>query len=1456
MQNLYSRPLRVYLLLGALALWGVFSGLNLSISLFPMSNQAQVSVELSYGSYSSQQFFDSVGRELEPLFQGSKAEGVPVDKITATYGEKSVRYKVTFDWGANPDEAVKVIQNAAIAKLSRFESGIRDSLQVHSWNSGGGAFFVSFYSPLRSLDEVYQILEPLISPLSSKIPDAGNFGLWNPNQKEITIRLSPEKLAQNRLTTRHVESAITDSIFAFSGGTLQLGEKQYQVSMPRKAAGIEQLQLVRVSPVGQDPVLLKDVAQLEVAVTQESAQRFRTSGVESLILFSMPKEGGNVKRMSDDIMRHLAATSSQWPKDIQFNVLVNPSETINRSISGVLKEVGIAAFLAVLVLFFFIGSFRNVVTAAIEIPLSLLMAFILMKLSGMNLNLISLGGLALSAGMNVDASVVVLENIFRHFEGKPKGMSFEEKTKIVVGAVKEVQLPIIASTLASLVVFLPLVFTRGLTNSLLGDLAKAVLFSHGLSAIVALVLVPTIRLQLLKNGEMGHGESRFEPFLRGMESLYGRVLRRFLVSTPSQLAALAGVAAALPLLILLVVPNLKKEVIGKPESDWLIVGLNSPLSTSNKQIDSEIEALEADVKKQFGDEILYTFSQIHGTSNGNVMIRLRDRSKVEALIAKGEEIYKNTPTKYYFVVSWSPSELRIPEAVDFRLEVTGGTSVRRQQVAHDLNEILSDPSLYDNLSVTPNTVVQKGLLVLPILNLTAQPEVLSRYDLSHFLRVATDGIYVDKIFDRNSELPIYLRMPRERSTSVEGISSLPIGFDGRLVPVGALARVSIQEKEPPIYRENLQAMNLLEATLKKVNSRQAPERLKTARAALADYRAKLEGEKNPAKRADNPVLVEGQGDKVLQEALAQLKWAVLISIALIFLTMVLQLGDVVHSLLVLVAIPLGIIGVIVSLAVFGSTLSLNSGLGTILLNGIAVANSIILVDFIRRQSEAGMGALDAVVTASQARLRPILMTSLCTVLGMFPIALGHGEGGKTLQPLGIAVSGGLWISMSLTIFLVPALQFQYLRWKEKRARRAGGIPVIASLLLVFLFSPVAQAAPAASETRQQFLADLDLFRQKALSLTAERAKLDADGTTTLSRLLQITPSVTGAIGKTETRINNDLTGRGKSIHDYWRLSGNWNLFRGLGDYHAWQAARNSESAQGFQVRSEELRIELEGAKVIFNRLHLRDVKAAQDELLKLKQETLRLGRSRYSQGKIPLQDVTKMEVDLSQQANVVRQAEIELAQNEVAYKAFFVDGLKTQDWPLTEAQGLALSEGTGSFALKRLHARASSFEHSWKSGRSRHLPSLDLSLSYQELPFRRPNTKTWSGTLELSIPLWSRFEISAAAAQSYAGFVEAESAAAAAEREDSLRREFVKKKTTLSYAAIREARLNLEKSDRLYRDMLRSFQLGRLSTNDLFLEQNRKIDSLLSYTRSRLSFHESLMDACALWGLDARSCLR
>jgi HAE1 family hydrophobic/amphiphilic exporter-1 len=879
---------------------------------------------------------------------------------------------------------------------------------------------------MRSLDDLYQTLEPMITPMRSQIEDAGEFGLWNPNRKEITISLVPQKMAQYEITSVQIQRAISSAVIGLTGGTLRLGEKDYLIDLPKNVENIDRLSQIRISNRGKAPIFLKDVAKITVGISKDSRQKFKTSGVESLILFASPKEGGNIKKMADQILSQLEILQHQWPSDVEFKILVNPSEFINNSVQSVIHEVFLAAFLAVIVLFIFLGSFKNVITAAIEIPLSLFMAFILMRLTGMNLNLISLGGLALSAGMNVDASVVVLENIVRHLETQIEKLTYSEKVQIIVTAVKEVQLPIIASTLASLVVFFPLIFTQGLTHSLLGDLAKAVIFSHGLSAVVALVLVPTIRLQLLQRGQQLDSHSPIEKYLIKLENFYKLTLENFLTNSKLQKIVFGSVIVSLPILILLVLPRLDKEVIGKPDSDWLIIGVSSPSFSNVKQMESELENLETSINQNFGDEKLYTFTQIQGSHDGNIMVRMKNKNKITKMLDKAEELYKNTPTKFYWVDSWNPSELSIPDPPQYRLEITGGTPIKRLQVAQDLQGMLLENGVFDKVRVTPTSDKEKEIRVQEFEQSGNESEVLSKEELSHYLRVATDGVYAERIFQNQQELPIYLRLNTGDITALDQLKALPIGFEGRLIPLGALANISLEDRQPRIYREDQKSLIVLTGRLNKNQLDQAKIKTSEANKIIQKYKSKLDLN-NP----DTPTLVEVQADKDLQQSLDQLKWAVAISISLVFLTMVIQLGDIVHSLLVLVAIPLGFIGVLVSLFVFKSTLSLNSGLGTILLNGIAVANSIILVDFIRKLHSTGIDAKTATIKASLARIRPILMTSMTTVLGMLPIALGLGEGGKILQPLGIAVCGGLWVSMLLTLYIVPALQFLYLVRKDK-----------------------------------------------------------------------------------------------------------------------------------------------------------------------------------------------------------------------------------------------------------------------------------------------------------------------------------------------------------------------------------------------------------------------------------------
>lgn len=225
MSSLYTKPLRVYILLAALAIWGVISGLQLPISLFPNSNQITIAVDVPYGPFSSQQFFEAYGEDIEVQINGFKIDGVGIKELRADYGLQNVNYVAVFEWGANPQRAVVDLDAIVRNKFSSAPEEIRRGINVYSWSQDKGFFAVSFYSPMRSLDDLYQILEPLIKPVKSQIEDAGSFSLWNPNQKEVTISLLPEKLAQYEVTTIQVQRAIQNSVLGLTGGSLRMGEK-------------------------------------------------------------------------------------------------------------------------------------------------------------------------------------------------------------------------------------------------------------------------------------------------------------------------------------------------------------------------------------------------------------------------------------------------------------------------------------------------------------------------------------------------------------------------------------------------------------------------------------------------------------------------------------------------------------------------------------------------------------------------------------------------------------------------------------------------------------------------------------------------------------------------------------------------------------------------------------------------------------------------------------------------------------------------------------------------------------------------------------------------------------------------------------------------------------------------------------------------------------------------------
>jgi hydrophobic/amphiphilic exporter-1 (mainly G- bacteria), HAE1 family len=1023
--NPYASPLRVYLILGLLACIGVYSGLKLPVSLFPLAYHPEIQAHVGLGSYSADEFLNTHGKDLEERLRHMQAEGISVEKLRAHYRSGDAYYDLTFNWGTKPADALRETQNLITSYASRFPQETRDSTWVWTRNQNSGFLALSIFSEKRSLDELYALVEPVLGPRLAAVGDAQNPSIWNPSSEEIRVELKPEAIASLQLFPRSVQAAISAALAGRAGGEIPVGDTHLSVELPRQVRSVAALGEITIATPSGQTVTLSDIARIDRGPKSNDRQSFRTGGTPSLILWASPKPGGNVKRMSEEILATVNDTLKSLPPDVQTKVLVDPSEFIRAAVRNVFTEVFLAALLAVAVLFIFIGSPRNILTAAIEIPLSIVLAFILMRLFGMNLNLISLGGLALSAGMNVDASVVVLENIFRHFEHDPGPHTASSRLKLVTAAVAEVRFPIVASTLVSLVVFLPLAMTSGLSQGILGDLALAVVFSHGFSAVVALLLVPTIRLQLMARGAEKPTPSPFESGIRSLETKYAQALRAFLSHPRWQAVAMVGLPIILAGLLILVLPRLPRELVGTPDTDRLVLGINTEGNTLIQQMELLVEQTEKTLQSEYGDKIASYFSQINGPNNGHIIARLKKRSDMNDVWKALEKRFLPTPLIRYGVSPWNPSELPIPDPPHLAVKVRGGTPDRRRLVAKGIVDLLRDQKIFENVNSSPSPYEEYAVRLSPNPSQTealrASGSAFSVDDLADLVRVATTGRWTGYLPEELETLEILLYFPKAAVQSVEDIGSIPVGVAGKMVPLRALTEVKRVAAPPRIVREDGRPLFTVEARASRGEESKARKSAADAEKAVTTW------------LAANSQLTQGitvtfdDPAPELTEAINQLGKAMLLSLALIFVTLVFQFGTVVESLLVMVALPLGYIGVLLALYFTGSTLSLNSVLGVILLNGIAVANSILLVDFTKRLAAEGRAPDDAAVEAARVRLRPILITSLTTILGMTPLAFGLGEGGRILQPLGIAVAGGMWFSLALTLFVVPALHTAYLK---------------------------------------------------------------------------------------------------------------------------------------------------------------------------------------------------------------------------------------------------------------------------------------------------------------------------------------------------------------------------------------------------------------------------------------------
>ncbi len=1009
MAKIYSHPKKVFLILLSLTAFGIFSFTQLPVGLYPNSAKPEFSVRFGLEGMDPRDFLNQYGPSLKGSF--NKLEGLETLKVKAR--KNAVRFNLYYEWGVDPKEVEKDLK----AAISSAKGILPQELQrrVGHWQNkkNGGFIAISFYDDSGDLSTLQKRLSPILLPKVKAIKGVDEASLWDPNHKNLYITLDPQKIAQYRLPLAQLNNHIRSTINQWNAGSMQIGENVYTVVMRNKVVDFESLENLSLKGIGRESLRLKDIARVELAPQAEGNNVMRTDGKPSLILHVVPDGESNMKAICDSVIDLVHESASLYPKGTDFRVLVNPSTFIKSAIFNVKKDILLGGLFAVLTLLLFVGSIKASIFAAIEIPLAIVWAFILMYLFDVSINLISLGGLALTAGMNIDASVVMVENILRHFRiVNPKNK--KEQLETVAKAAREVLIPILSSTLSTVIVFLPLSATSGITYAILGDLAKAVVFSHLFSLLVALVLVPTIRSHISMSEERVPGLlAGFQSFFDRVSGYYLKVLSGLISHKKYRLGLFIGFISAFVLVLTLLGPRIDKTIVAMPKTDGIWINVNIPGIKTTGQFSQKVRSVEKlllDTQKKY---VSFVFTNIWSANNGGMLVRIHDKHMIDDALKSIREVLPNGPDMSLSAWPWNPSSLPIPNPRDITIQITGPEKERvelAQQMRFDMRGS-------KKFSYIESTVVRgKQLKLEPrfeyIENLRKKGGP-STQDIGEYVRTLLSGRTVGYLSTKEGAKEIQVRFPSELILSADDISAAPIQAGQWLLPLKALVDIKSESYLMGLYEKSGREMTELEGNLKyEFKNDEEIDHLKGQLASLP--------------HSDEIQILFTDAKKEINESLMGLLFALGISFLLIGLLLYLQFENLKSVAIVMCTIPLGLLGVTISLYVFGSTWSINSLLGVIMLGGISVNNSILLVSFFKQKLKDGLGTQAAALESAQLRLRPILVTSFTTIFAMAPIAFGFGEGAEVLQPLGIAVSGGMLFSTFLTLFFIPLLEVQFL----------------------------------------------------------------------------------------------------------------------------------------------------------------------------------------------------------------------------------------------------------------------------------------------------------------------------------------------------------------------------------------------------------------------------------------------
>lgn len=1006
------RGLFLLIVLGVAA--GILLVMQLPIKLYPNTMKPIIGVHISHPGFTAADFSEQYGNTIDGAVAGIQ----DTESVQANYMNGRTRLRIEFKWDITYDEARNRTEIALATIKNSLPEDSRD-YSVRNWTGeNAGYMAVAVTSEQLEPEAVYTMLESALKPKLDKVEDAESVELVNIRELISKVDLREDDLLSQGLMLDEVVSAVRRGYQPEPVGSFSNAGDRYDVRLKKGIDSIFDIGDIRVARQGGRSIHLSDISEVTVEYGLPDTI-FRVDGVQSIMIFAVPKSDGNIKEMSTDIRRAIEEVSLTLPEHIHFTYMIDPAEFINQAIMNVLRAALIGAALAVLCVLILLGEGKNTFLIAFSIPLSITLSFILMYLFDSTINLISLSGLTLSIGMIIDSSIVVMENIHRHRFYRTGEYADIGLKQLIVNSIKEIRWAIVASTLTSVLVFLPLSFTAPLTNAILGDLARAVVFALICSLLVALLVVPVLAYYLFrKSYKLGTDRqgrlARFsEALMEHLRKGYRRMLRRILTSKLLMTGVLLFSFGTLAFALIVIAPQIPREIIAKPESDKIMLYARNHSSESKEEMLEKLAPIEESILETHGAQIQSLFAQIYRSNRANFIISLSSSQYTETVKAALEEEYQSGTDWYFSVMPWDPAELPLPRSLDLNMHISGPDTQTVLEQTERAADIVRDLDIYRNVWTDPSTQEANEII------LNSRPETESVFSTTRLLSIARTLLVGSSAIEMNHEgraVEVRIAFPEGTVSSVEDFKNFLLPYRGGAVPMKHFFDVSVSQNVQEIVTLDGEEIYSVMAVMK----RDAPQ----FRRSEFEEQVRRSLQENLELPTGYTLIFEDTQED-LNNNVTSLLYALGVSLALIYILLGIQFNSLRTPLVVMTAVPLGFIGVIFSLHVFNSTLSLNSLLGTILLGGIAVNNSILMIDFYFQELQREDNPLEALIRTAGLRLPPILITMLTTVLGMLPIALAIGDGTNIIQPLGIAVSGGLSVSTLFTLFVVPTILYLF-----------------------------------------------------------------------------------------------------------------------------------------------------------------------------------------------------------------------------------------------------------------------------------------------------------------------------------------------------------------------------------------------------------------------------------------------